>query len=78
MEELILIVLICISIVSMMCLILGKTLATLTVIAAVCWIFNLFSVTSSMVLWLFFGAICSVICLIILAIIASAISMLED
>lgn len=56
------------------CAILAKVLSVLTIIGAVCWLLNLFSVTGTTVLWLFVGTIACGLYILILPILIAIIA----
>lgn len=58
----------------LVCAILAKVLSVLTIIGAVCWLLNLFSVTGTTVLWLFVGTIACGLYIFILPILISIIA----
>lgn len=62
------------SLLTVMCVILTKVLGILTIIAAVCWLLNLFSVAGSTVIWLFVGSVVSGLCIAILPILIAVIA----
>lgn len=58
----------------LVCAILAKVLSVLTIISAVCWLLNLFSVTGTTVLWLFVGTIACGLYILILPILIAIIT----
>lgn len=58
----------------LVCAILAKVLSILTIICAVCWLLNLFSVTGTTVLWLFVGTIACGLYIFILPILIAIIA----